>query len=203
MPTEKLSKKKSVFDQNLFGCTFYWGQMYIFEISIKRWIFWYPKRPIQKKKVFISLKSQCVLSMNLKVQNASNHSILRKTVFQKQVLDFHRSSKIECQTSGCQNHWSLLRSNSTERACPEAESKEKHGVWDLMPELTVTSPYVHSRVDSNTFKMGLGNRVQRFWQNVVPGETGTKRLKKTKNIFYKCVLEFNLASRIGLGEPSC
>jgi hypothetical protein len=35
----------------------------------------------------------------------------------------------------------------------EAESKEKQGVCDPMPELTVTSPYVHSRVDSNTFTM--------------------------------------------------
>ncbi len=32
--------------------------------------------------------------------------------------------------------------------------KKKHGVWDPMPELTITSPYVHSRVDSNTFSMG-------------------------------------------------
>ncbi len=33
----------------------------------------------------------------------------------------------------------------------EAESKEKHGVWDPMPELTIiTSPYV----DSDTFTMG-------------------------------------------------
>ncbi len=37
---------------------------------------------------------------------------------------------------------------------PEVESKEKHGVWDPMPDLTITSPYVHSRVDSNTFTMG-------------------------------------------------
>jgi hypothetical protein len=35
----------------------------------------------------------------------------------------------------------------------EAESKEKHGVWDPMPGLTITSPYVHSRVDSSTFTM--------------------------------------------------
>jgi hypothetical protein len=35
----------------------------------------------------------------------------------------------------------------------EAESKEKYGVWDPMPELTIDSPYVHSRVDSNTFTM--------------------------------------------------
>ncbi len=33
----------------------------------------------------------------------------------------------------------------------EAESKDKHGVWDSMPELIITSPYVHSRIDSNTF----------------------------------------------------
>jgi hypothetical protein len=41
-----------------------------------------------------------------------------------------------------------------ERPSAEAESKEKHGVWDPMPESTVTSPYVHARVDSNTFTMG-------------------------------------------------
>ncbi len=31
----------------------------------------------------------------------------------------------------------------------EAESKEKHVVLDPMPELTITSPYFQSRVDSN------------------------------------------------------
>jgi hypothetical protein len=36
----------------------------------------------------------------------------------------------------------------------EAESKEKHCVCDLVPELTITFPYVHSRVNSNTFTMG-------------------------------------------------
>ncbi len=37
--------------------------------------------------------------------------------------------------------------------CTEAKSKDKHGAWDPMPELTITSPYsiVHSRVDSNAF----------------------------------------------------
>ncbi len=36
----------------------------------------------------------------------------------------------------------------------EAKSKEKHVVWGPMPVLTITSPYVHSRVDSNIFTMG-------------------------------------------------
>jgi hypothetical protein len=36
----------------------------------------------------------------------------------------------------------------------DSESKEKHGVWDPMPELTLTSPYVHCRDDFNTFTMG-------------------------------------------------
>ena len=36
----------------------------------------------------------------------------------------------------------------------EAVSKEKHGEWDPMPEFSITSPYVHSKVDSNTFTMG-------------------------------------------------
>ena len=38
---------------------------------------------------------------------------------------------------------------------PEAESKEKHGVCNPKPELTITSPYVNSRVDSNRFTMGI------------------------------------------------
>ncbi len=41
----------------------------------------------------------------------------------------------------------------------ETESKEKHGVpyyrvWDPVPELTVTSPYVDSSVGLNTWTMG-------------------------------------------------
>jgi hypothetical protein len=42
---------------------------------------------------------------------------------------------------------------SMEYFASEAEPKEKHGVWDPMPELTITSPYVHSRVDSSTYTM--------------------------------------------------
>ncbi len=34
-------------------------------------------------------------------------------------------------------------------------------------------------------------------------QTRTKRLQKTKKVFYKCVLEFNLATINSLGEPSC
>jgi hypothetical protein len=33
-----------------------------------------------------------------------------KRFFYKQVLEFHRPSKFLCQTSGRQNHWSLLSS---------------------------------------------------------------------------------------------
>jgi hypothetical protein len=36
----------------------------------------------------------------------------------------------------------------------EAKSKEKHSVWYPMPELTITLPYVHSKVDFNTVTMG-------------------------------------------------
>ncbi len=37
---------------------------------------------------------------------------------------------------------------------PEAKSKEKHGVWDPVPEFTIISSYVHSRADFNTYTMG-------------------------------------------------
>jgi len=56
----------------------------------------------------------------------------------------------------------------------EAESKEKHGVWDPMPELTKTLLYVHSRVDYNTFTMGnpmtestLSPRGSQFFRGVI------------------------------------
>jgi hypothetical protein len=48
---------------------------------------------------------------------------------------------------------SCLRPQANLLLVLEAESKEKHGVRDAKPELTMTSPYVDSRVDSNTFIM--------------------------------------------------
>jgi len=55
-----------------------------------------------------------------------------------------------CQINGFHNGMFVARDTSEEsRECrPEAESKEKHGVWDPMPELTITSPYV------DTFTIG-------------------------------------------------
>jgi hypothetical protein len=55
----------------------------------------------------------------------------------------------------------------------ETEFKEKHGVWDPMLELTmtITSPYVHSRVDSNTFTMGIGQPYARVDLNPTPEST--------------------------------
>jgi hypothetical protein len=42
---------------------------------------------------------------------------------------------------------------STVPGYTEAETKEKHGVWDPRQELIITSTYVYSRVDSNKFTM--------------------------------------------------
>ncbi len=65
---------------------------------------------------------------------------------------------------------------------PEAESKEKHGLWDPMPELTITSRYVHSRVDSNTFFMG----------NPMPGSTLTlcqsRLYPPVRDLFSLCLI---------------
>ncbi len=47
-------KKIGFLGKTFFGCTFYKGHMYIFEISMKKRIFWYPTRPNQRKKVFTS-----------------------------------------------------------------------------------------------------------------------------------------------------
>jgi hypothetical protein len=55
--------------------------------------------------------------------------------------------------SSCRSRGFVPNPTSYLSVFSEAESKEKHGVWDPMPELTTTSPYVHSRVDSNTFTL--------------------------------------------------
>ncbi len=46
---------------------------------------------------------------------------------------------------------------STSKNAPNRGRIKKHGVWDPMPELTITSPYVVSRVDSNTCTCTMGN----------------------------------------------
>jgi len=38
--------------------------------------------------------------------------------------------------------------------CTETVFKEKHGVWNPMPELTITSPHIDFKVDFITFTMG-------------------------------------------------
>jgi hypothetical protein len=48
-------------------------------------------------------------------------------------------------------------------------------VWTPMPKLTITSPYVVSRVDSNTFTMGIGQPYARVDLNPMP-KSGTKNL---------------------------
>ncbi len=52
---------------------------------------------------------------------------------------------------------------------PETVFKEKHGVWDPMPELTITSPYV----DSNISTMGIGQPFVRV--DFIP-QSGAKNL---------------------------
>jgi hypothetical protein len=44
-------------------------------------------------------------------------------------------------------------STDTASSYQRPNPKRKHGVRDPMPELTITSPYVDFRVDSNTFTM--------------------------------------------------
>jgi hypothetical protein len=86
-----------------FGCTFYKGHMYIFEISTKRRIFWYPIRPNQRKKFLITWKRQWNFLRTEKVKNGRNRSKFRRTVFDKQILDFNCPLKILCHTSKLRN----------------------------------------------------------------------------------------------------
>ena len=62
-------------------------------------------------------------------------------VFYKQVLEFHRPSKFFCQTSGCQNHWSLvlrdpLLSQKISKKCVQIARLSSQLISSLMgPEL--------------------------------------------------------------------
>ncbi len=72
----------------------------------------------------------------------------------------------------------------------EAESKEKRGICDPIPELTITSPYVHSRVDSNTFTMG-GQPYARVDLNPMPEST----LTLCQSRLYPPVMNFGFGLR--------
>jgi hypothetical protein len=62
----------------------------------------------------------------------------------------------------------------------EAESKEKHSVCDPMPELIITSPYVHSRVDSNIFTYARVDFIlQGLWIWPLDQSFAEKRREKT------------------------
>jgi hypothetical protein len=63
---------------------------------------------IKEKKISSHSRVSVYFLWTKKPKNGSNHSIFRKTVFYKQVFEFHRPSKFLCQTSGRQIHWSLV-----------------------------------------------------------------------------------------------
>ncbi len=75
----------------------------------------------------------------------------------------------------------------------EAESKENMVYGTLpMPELTIASHYVHSRVDSNTFTMGIGQPYARV--DFIP-QSGTMDFASGDNLRCSTVqyCEFPLA----------
>jgi hypothetical protein len=86
--------------------------MYIFEISMKRRIFLYPIRPKERKKSFHLILGSVRTFYELKSPKWKQPLNISKTVFYKQDLEFHCPSKFLCQTSGRQNHWSLVRSKA-------------------------------------------------------------------------------------------
>ncbi len=90
---------------------------------------------------------------NLKIIPGNLNEIVRLWILLLEILKESLSINSQC------SHRSLLRAfyarleRCRELRQSEAESKEKYGVWDPMTELTLNSPNVHSRVDSNTFTM--------------------------------------------------
>ncbi len=101
VPIEKKSQKKiSFLGQNFFMCTFL-----IKSNQSKKRIFWFPIR-IFEKRFFSSFRvNVCFLwTKKYKMQTTTLYFVKR---FSQQILEFHRPSKIVCQTPGRQNYWSL------------------------------------------------------------------------------------------------
>ena len=89
--------------------------MYIFEISTKRRIFFIPHSTYSKKKSFHLILGSVCTFYELKSPKWKQPLNISENVFYKQVLEFHCPSKFLCQTSGRQNHWSLLESSDYRR----------------------------------------------------------------------------------------
>ncbi len=127
--------------------------MYIFKISTKRQIFWYPSRPIQRKKVSISQKGQWTPLKIWKVKNGRNRSKFRKIFFYKQILDFHCLSKIVWHTSKLWNFVNITGLYCT-RTCTFWESNKQ--LQDLpksylSQRLTSDIIFILGREENNDF----------------------------------------------------
>ncbi len=112
LPIENLPKS-IVFLAKLFWAHFLLKSYSTFLKSVWKDEFFDTPFVLIKEKKFSSHNTVgSVYFMNHKVQNGSNHSIFRKTVFYKQVLEFHRHSQFVWRTSGRQNHLPLICSSS-------------------------------------------------------------------------------------------
>ncbi len=75
--------------------------------SVQKYGFFDAPFDLFKEKKFSSLRRENELFWELKkVKNGRNRSNFRKTVFYKQILDFHCPSKILCHTS---NLWNFVK----------------------------------------------------------------------------------------------
>jgi hypothetical protein len=83
--------------KKFFGCTFYKNHIYIFEISIKRRILWYPA--IFEEKKISSLRRTMNTFWEIKGQKWKKPLNISKNGFYKEVFDIHSPFKNACFTS--------------------------------------------------------------------------------------------------------
>ncbi len=74
--------------------------MYILKISMEDGFFDAPVDLFKEKQLLSQCSESVYFLCTKKSKNGSNHSILQKTVFYKQVLEVHRPSTFLCQISG-------------------------------------------------------------------------------------------------------
>ncbi len=101
---------------------------------------------LEKKTLCFYVVCFLMISFNPPDQLSHNHGAVLKPV---------KLGTIKLHIVHNKNSWTApsIKLDKCHIFRSEAESKEKHGVWDPMPELTITSPSAHSRADSNTFTM--------------------------------------------------
>ena len=136
----KFSIGKIVFWQKLFLGALFTKVLCTFLKSVRKDGFFDAPFDLFKEKKFSSLRRDNELFWELKkVKNGRNRSKFRKTVFYKQILDFHCPSKILCHTSKLWNFVKITGPYCARGTCSPHFTSYELGMIGLTPAIAIRS----------------------------------------------------------------